>query len=199
MFHEFNVAVRMTVVTIVFTGLVYPLVSTGVAQALFPDQAAGSLEHDEKTGQVIGSRLIGQPFTRPEYFQPRPSAAGSGYDGMASGGSNLGVTSQKLRDRVTQEVERLKRENPDAEGPIPADLVTASASGLDPHISPAAAEWQVPRVAKARGVDAERVRDVVRSQTIDRTFGVLGEPSVNVLLLNLALDRQFGKVQEAQP
>jgi K+-transporting ATPase ATPase C chain len=193
MIRETSIALRLTIVTFVLTGLVYPLVSTILAQALFSDQATGSLIKDEQ-GKVIGSSLIGQPFASPAYFQPRPSAAGSGYDGQASGGSNLGSTSQKLRDRLTADVERLKKDNPDAPLPIPVDLVTASASGLDPHISLAAALWQVPRIAKARpDTSADRIRRVIDSQAEGRDLGFLGEPRVNVLLLNLALDRQFGK------
>jgi K+-transporting ATPase ATPase C chain len=187
-------AVRATVVTLVLTGLAYPLAMTGAAQVLFPYRANGSLVTDEK-GTVVGSELIGQAFTRPEYLWPRPSAAGSnGYDATASGGSNLGPTSLKLRDRITAEIARLTETNPDATGPIPADLVTASASGLDPHLSPAAALWQVPRVARARNVAPERVQALIEANIEGRTFGVLGEPRVNVLLVNLALDRQFGKV-----
>jgi K+-transporting ATPase ATPase C chain len=189
-----QIALRATVVTLVLTGLIYPLAMTGVAQLLFPYSANGSLITDEK-GTVIGSELIGQAFTRPEYLWPRPSAAGAGgYDATASSGSNLGPTSQKLRDRVTADIARLTENNPDAAGPIPADLVTASASGLDPHLSPAAALWQVPRIASARRVAPERVQAVVEDAIEGRTFGLFGEPRVNVLLVNLALDRQFGKM-----
>ena len=187
------IAVRTTVVTLLLTGLVYPLAMTGAAQLLFPHHANGSLVTDER-GAVVGSELIGQAFTRAEYLWPRPSNAGAnGYDATASGGSNLGPTSRKLRDRITAEIDRLHATNPDAADPIPAELVTASASGLDPHLSPAAALWQVPRVAKARDVAAERVRAVIDANVEGRTFGVLGEPRVNVLLVNLALDRQFGR------
>ncbi len=187
------IALRAAAVTLVLTGLVYPLVVTGLGQLLFPQKANGSLVTDDR-GNVVGSELIGQGFAKPYYFQPRPSAAGDkGYDATASRGSNLGTTSKKLRDRVEGDLLRLHQENPDAPGPVPSELVTASASGLDPEISPAAALWQVPRVAKARGVAAERVRSLVESELQGRELGLLGEPRVNVLLLNLALDRQFGK------
>jgi len=190
---ELWVALRMTVVTLVLTGIVYPLVITGAARALFPEASGGSLVKDEN-GAVIGSRLIGQPFANPAYLQPRPSAAGAnGYDGASSSGSNLGPTSQKLHDRVKADVERLKQENPDAGETIPADLVTASASGLDPHVSPAGALWQVPRIAKARGEDPAVVRAVIEANIEEPTFGILGEPRVNVLAVNLALNRKFGQ------
>jgi potassium-transporting ATPase KdpC subunit len=190
---ELLVALRTTLVTLVATGLVYPLLMTGLAQALFSHAADGSLVEDE-TGAVVGSRLIGQPFSNPAYLQPRPSAAGpQGYDAAASTGSNLGPTSQKLHDRVQQDVERLLKENPDASIPVPADLVTTSASGLDPHVSPAGALWQVPRIARARGVDAERIQKVVESCIEPPTLGILGEARVNVLDVNLALNRYFGR------
>jgi potassium-transporting ATPase KdpC subunit len=187
------VALRVTAVTLVLTGIVYPLAMTGAAQVLFPSRADGSLVRDAR-GEVIGSSLIGQPFASPAYFQPRPSAAGSGYDaGAASGGSNFGVTSKKLLDRVAETVKALRAANPDAPpGPIPADLLTASGSGLDPHITPAAALWQLPRVAKARNIAPERLRSVVEDHIEGRTLGFIGEPHVNVLELNLAVDRQFG-------
>jgi K+-transporting ATPase ATPase C chain len=166
---------------------------TGLAHVLFPWRANGSLITDEK-GHVVGSELIGQNFFNPAYFQPRPSAAGEkGYDATSSSGSNLGPTSKKLQERIKEDIQRLKEENPDAREPIPTELVTASASGLDPHLSPEAMLWQVPRVAKARNVTAERVKAVVESNTEGRTLGILGEPRVNVLLVNLALDRQFGR------
>jgi K+-transporting ATPase ATPase C chain len=189
---EIVVALRATAVTLILTGLLYPLFMTGVAQALFSHQANGTMVQDEK-GRVVGSALIGQAFTNPGYFQGRPSAAGNGYDATASGGSNLGVTATKLHDRVKADVERLQKENPDAPMPIPAELVTASASGLDPHVSPAAAMWQSARVAHARGVVVERVRQIVDDLTEGRQLGFLGEPRVNVLALNIALDRQFGE------
>jgi K+-transporting ATPase ATPase C chain len=194
-----TIAIRTTIVTIVLTGILYPFVMTGLAQVLFPWRANGSLVTDEK-GQVVGSELIAQGFVNPAYFQPRPSAAGEkGYDPTSSAGSNLGTTSKKLQDRVAGDLKTLKEQNPDAPGPIPVELVTASGSGLDPHISPQGALWQVPRVAKARGITAERVRAVVDANVERRTFGILGEPRVNVLLVNLALDRQFGKATPLPP
>lgn len=187
------ISLRTTIVTIVLTGLIYPFAMTGLAQVLFPWRANGSLVTDEK-GTVVGSELIAQGFANPAYLQPRPSAAGDkGYDPTSSGGSNLGTTSKKLQDRVAADLKRLKQENPDAAGPVPVELLTTSGSGLDPHISPPGALWQAPRVAKARGISAERVRAVVESNVEERTFGILGEPRVNVLLVNLALDRQFGR------
>ncbi len=175
----------MTLLFTVLTGLIYPGVVTGICQLIFPHQANGSLLSG-RNGQAIGSSLLGQNFTRPEYFHPRPSA--SGYDATNSGGSNLGPTSRKLIDRVKSDAATFRRENPDYEGPIPADIVTASGSGLDPDISPAAAEAQLPRVARARRADPAQVRELVVENTEGRTLGLLGEPRVNVLRLNLALD-----------
>ena len=176
-----TIAIRTTIVTIVLTGLIYPYAMTGLAQALFPWRANGSLVTDEK-GQVVGSELIAQGFANPAYFQSRPSAAGEkGYDATSSGGSNLGTTSKKLQDRVAGDLKTLKEQNPDAQGPVPVELVTTSGSGLDPHVSPQGALWQVPRVAKARGVSPERVKAVIDSSIEGRTFGILGEPRVNVL------------------
>ncbi len=187
------IAARTTVVTLVLTGLVYPFVMTGLAQILFPWRANGSLVTDEK-GQVVGSELIAQGFANPAYFQPRPSAAGEkGYDAANSSGSNLGPTSKKLQDRIKEDLKRLTEENPAATAPVPAELVTASGSGLDPDLSPEAMMWQAARVARARAVSLERVKAVVDSNVQGRTFGILGEPRVNVLLVNLALDRQFGR------
>jgi K+-transporting ATPase ATPase C chain len=188
-----SIAIRTAIVTIVLTGLIYPFVMTGLSQVLFPWRANGSLVTDEK-GQVVGSELIAQGFANPAYFQPRPSAAGEkGYDPTASGGSNLGTISKKLQDRVRQDVDRLKKENPEASPVVPAELVTTSGSGLDPHLSPEAMLWQAPRVAKTRGIDSARVKAVVEANVEGRTFGIIGEPRVNVLLVNVALDRQFGR------
>jgi len=193
MLRTFATAFRVTCFTLLLTGVAYPLLVTGLAQLFFPGKANGSLVKDDR-GQVVGSELIGQRFSHPAYFQPRPSAAGEiSYDATSSGGSNLGATSQKLRDRVISDLERLKKENPEVASQVPSDLLTASASGLDPHLSPEGALWQAPRVAKARRVAPERIEAVVRTYMEGRDLGFLGEPRVNVLLLNLALDRQFGR------
>lgn len=180
-------AVLMTLVTMVLLGLIYPLVVTVLAQLIFPDKANGQLI--VKDGQVIGARLIGQPFSSPGYFYSRPSAVG--YDAGASGGSNLGPTNRNLIERVRADVARLQAENPDRA--VPIDLVTTSASGLDPHITPAAAEFQIPRVARERGMSESAVRAIVAELTEGRTLGLFGEPRVNVLLLNLALDQRQGR------
>lgn len=193
MFNAALIAARVTLFTLLLTGVAYPLLVTGLAQLFFSHQAGGGLVRGDQ-GRIVGSELIGQRFSHPAYFQPRPSAAGElGYDPLASGGSNFGPTSRKLRDRAIREVERLHKENPGTPLAIPAELVTASASGLDPHLSLAGALWQAPRVAKARSIAPERIEAVVRSNLQGRDLGFLGEPRVNVLLLNLALDRQFGK------
>ena len=178
-------AILMTLVTTILLGLVYPLVVTGLAQVIFPDKANGQLIRNAD-GTVIGSRLIGQPFTSPGYFRSRPSA--NAYDASGSGGSNLGPTNQKLIDRVKADIEKLQADNPGK--PVPIDLVTTSGSGLDPHISPAAAEFQVPRVARERGMSEDVLRQIVAAHTEGRQFGFLGEPRVNVLELNLDLDNR---------
>lgn len=190
MWRQLGLAFRITLLFTVLTGLVYPAVVTALSQIFFRSQAHGSLV--EVNGQLVGSSLIGQNFTKPEYFHPRPSAAGNdGYDAAASNASNYGPTNQKLIDRVKDSIARFRKENPDYTGPIPADLVTASASGLDPDISPASAEAQAARVAAARGLDLTQIRRLIRNHTQGRDWGFLGEPRVNVLNLNLALDLEF--------
>ncbi|MDX2056447.1 MAG: potassium-transporting ATPase subunit KdpC [Gemmatimonadales bacterium] len=179
------------VVLCLMTGFVYPGVVTGLAQLLFPRQANGSLVTVD--GVVVGSALIGQGFARPEYFHPRPSAAGAGYDPTASGGTNKGPTDRKLADTLIAESVAGVRKVDGVMGPIPADMVTRSASGLDPHISPANAALQVARVAGARGVGVDQVREILARHTEGRQFGFFGEPRVNVLLLNIALDSALGR------
>lgn len=177
-------AILMTIATTVLLGIIYPLIVTGLAQVLFPKKANGQLI--EANGKLIGSRVIGQAFTGPGYFHSRLSSAGNGYDPTASNGSQLGPTNHQLIDRVKADVATLQAENPGV--PVPIDLVTSSGSGLDPDITPAAAEFQIPRVAKQRGLSEDRVRELVRQHTERRQFGFLGEPRVNVLELNLALN-----------
>lgn len=177
-------AIAMTIATTVLLGIIYPLIVTGLAQVLFPHKANGQLI--EANGKLIGSRIIGQAFTGPGYFHSRLSSAGNGYDPTASNGSQLGPTNHQLIDRVKADVATLQAENPGV--PVPIDLVTSSGSGLDPDITPAAAEFQIPRVAKQRGLSEDRVRELVRLHTEQRQFGFLGEPRVNVLELNLALN-----------
>jgi|SRR5208283_1834897 len=180
------IAVLMTIVTTILLGIIYPLVVTGIAQLIFPHKANGQLI--SQNGKLIGSHIIGQPFAGPGYFHSRPSAAGTGYDAANSGGTNLGPTNKTLITRVQQDAEALRAENPGV--PVPVDLVTTSASGLDPHISIAAAEFQVPRVARARGISEAQLQHLIAEYTEGRQFGLLGEPRVNVLELNLALDRE---------
>jgi potassium-transporting ATPase KdpC subunit len=186
-------SVLMTIATTILLGIVYPLVVTGISQLLFPKKASG--QFIEANGKIVGSRIIGQAFSSPGYFHSRPSAAGNGYDATASNGSQWGPTNQKLVDRVKGDVAAAQAENPGT--PIPIDLVTASGSGLDPEISPAAAAFQVPRVAKARGISETQIRDVVARHTESRQLGFLGEPRVNVLELNLDLDQQFPGTKQA--
>jgi len=187
---QLMIAIRATLILGIITGVAYPLIVTGLSQLLFPHQANGSLT--PVNGRIVGSELIGQRFTKPQYFHGRPSAAGNdGYDPVAPGGgaSNLGPTNQKLVDRVQADLKTFRAENPTFTGPVPADLLTTSASGLDPDISPASAEAQAGRVAAARGMTVEAVRQLISAHTQGRQFGILGEPRVNVLVLNLALDQ----------
>ncbi|MFL6305770.1 MAG: potassium-transporting ATPase subunit KdpC [Candidatus Sulfotelmatobacter sp.] len=186
-------AILMTIATTILLGIIYPLVVTGLAQLIFPKQANGQLI--DKGGKTIGSSILGQSFSSPAYFHPRPSFAGNGYDATNSNGSQLGPTNQKLIDRVKADVSSLHTENPNV--PVPIDLVTGSTSGLDPHITPAAAEFQLPTVAKERGTTVDQLRTLLAKHTEDRQFGFLGEPRVNVLELNLDLDERFPKTKQA--
>jgi K+-transporting ATPase ATPase C chain len=187
MLNQLAAGLRMMIVMTLLTGLAYPSLVTWLAQRSYPEQANGTLVR--RDGHLVGSALIGQTFTRPEYFHPRPSAVN--YDASLSGGSNLGPVSQVLVDRVKASAEKFRAENPDFSGAIPADLLTTSGSGLDPHISPASALAQAPRVARARGVPWTEIEKLIQARTETRQLGFLGEPRVNVLLLNLALDEQF--------
>ncbi len=190
MWQQILPGIRIKLFMTIVLGVLYPLAITGISQVMFPHQANGSLI--TVNGKTVGSELIGQNFSKPEYFQPRPSAAGNdGYDPTASSGSNYGPTNQKLVDRVKASIDKFRKDNPDYTGPLPADLVTASASGLDPHLSPDSANAQAARVAKARGVSTDQVSQLVAQMTEGPDLGMLGEPRVNVLKLNLALDEQF--------
>jgi len=189
MWEQILPGLRIKLFLTILCGIAYPLFMTGVCQVAFPYQANGSLM--TSNGKIIGSEIIAQGFTKPGYFQPRPSAAGNGYDPTSSGGSNYGPTNQKLYDRMKTAVEKFHKDNPDFHGPIPADLLTTSESGLDPHLSPASAQAQVARVAKARGIPIDQAAQLVTQFTESPTLGLLGEPRVNVLKLNLALDQQF--------
>jgi potassium-transporting ATPase KdpC subunit len=186
MIKHLGTSLRVTIVSVVLLGLIYPLVMTALAQVIFPRQANGSLVTID--GKVVGSTIIGQLWTKPQYFHGRPSAAGKGYDPTATGGTNYGPTSKKLIDSTKATIVQLKRENPNAIGPPPIDLVTSSASGIDPDITPEGAYWEAPRVANARHMSLSAVDGVVAQHVRGRTFGFLGEPRVNVLELNLALD-----------
>jgi len=188
--HQLSQAFRFTLLLTVLTGLIYPGVVTGLCQLLFSGSANGTLV--QVNGKIVGSTLLGQNFSKPEYFHPRPSAAGNdGYDATASNGSNLGPTNQKLADRVKADIAKFRAENPGYTGPVPADTVTTSASGLDPDISLASALAQAPRVAQARGATLDQVRQLIEAHAQRRQFGFLGEPRVNVLLLNLDLNQNF--------
>jgi len=187
MLKELKPAILITIVLTILTGIIYPLAVTGIAQAVFRKQANGSLI--EQNGKVIGSEIIGQNFTKPEYFHPRPSQ--NMYDAANSGGSNLGPTNPALADRLKKDAVQFRKDNPDFTGPIPADAITASGSGLDPEISPANAGAQAGRIAKARGASADAIQNLVAANTASRDLGVLGEPRVNVLKLNMALDQAY--------
>jgi K+-transporting ATPase ATPase C chain len=196
MWQQILPGLRIKIFFTVLLGIVYPLAMTGISQVLFPKQSAGSLI--EQDGKVVGSELIGQSFTRPEYFTSRASNAGAnGYDATASSGYNQGPTNKKLVDRVMAAVEQFRKDNPDFQGPIPADLVTGSASGLDPHLSPDSARAQAARIAKLRGAPVDEVKQLVEQSVETPDLGILGEPRVNVLKINLELDRRFGKVPAA--
>jgi K+-transporting ATPase ATPase C chain len=186
-------ATLMTVATTILLGIIYPLVVTGLAQLIFPNKAKGQLI--QKNGKVIGSSILAQGFSSPGYFHPRPSFAGNGYDPTSTNGSQLGPTNQKLIDRVKADVATAQAENPGT--PVPIDMVTGSGSGLDPHITPASAQFQLARVAKDRGITEDQLRSLVQKHTEDRQFGFLGEPRVNVLELNLALDERFPTKKQA--
>jgi potassium-transporting ATPase KdpC subunit len=187
-------SVLMTVATTVLLGIIYPLVVTGLAQLMFPRKANGQLI--QKDGKIVGSAIIGQGFSGSRYFHSRPSAAGTGYDAANSAGSNLGPTNQKLIDRVKGDVASAQPDNPRT--PVPIDFVTTSASGLDPHITPASAEFQLPRIARERGATPDQLRDLLREHTEGRQLGILGEPRVNVLELNLDLDERFPAKKQAK-
>lgn len=189
MWKQMMPAFRATIFFTVLTGLIYPGAVTGICQVFFPKRANGSLVKVD--GKIVGSALIGQDFSKPEYFHPRPSAAGNGYDASSSSGSNYGPTNEKLIGRVKASIAQFRKNNPEYTGPIPADLVTASGSGLDPDISPGSALAQAARVAQVRGISLGQVQQLVRQHFQGRTLGLLGEPRVDVLELNLALDRQF--------
>lgn len=197
MLQHFGTALRITIISIVIFGFLYPFAMTGLAQVIFPGPANGALVR--ANGRVVGSDIIGQLWTKPQYFHGRPSAAGkNGYDPTATAGTNLGATSKKLVDATRSNIVALRKENPDATGPIPIDLVTSSASGVDPDISPQAAYYQAPRVAKARGISVTLVNALIAKAVKPRTWGILGEPRVNVLALNLALDAR-GSTALARP
>ena len=189
MLKELKSGILVTIVLTLLTGLMYPLLMTGIAQVIFPRQANGSLI--ERNGKVIGSAIIGQNFARPEYFHPRPSAAGNGYDASASSGSNLGPTNPALGDRLNKSAAAYRQENPSFKGNIPADAITASGSGLDPDITPANALAQSQRVAAARGIAVEQIQQLISEYTESRTLGIIGEPRTNVLKVNIALDEKF--------